>query len=219
MTSSRVSAVLWDLDGTIVDSFELLFGAYGHAVRTVLGWELTRERLAADLGPPMPDHVAKYSPDHVPELTEAFRHYYDEHHDEQIVVHEGVREALAALREREVALGLVTSRGGFNTHCRLESLGLLDCFDAIVTREDAPRPKPDPGPVEVALGWLQVPPGQALMVGDDPVDIEAAKAAGVGAVAALWGARDREALLGCGPCYAAEEPAEVVGLALGAGVR
>jgi 3-amino-5-hydroxybenzoic acid synthesis related protein len=213
--NGRVSAVLWDLDGTLVDSFELLFQAYSHAVRTVLGWELARERLYDDLGPPMPEHVRKYSVEDGAELEAAFREYYHAHHDGMVTVHRGVREALVALREHRVAQAVVTSRGGTNTHNRLETLGLLPLFEAIVTEQDAPRPKPHPDPIEAALQRLNVQPAEALMVGDDPVDLAAAAAAGVASVAALWGARDREALLAARPDFTADTASAVVALAVG----
>jgi len=205
-------AVLWDLDCTIVDSFELLFQAYRHAVRAVLGWELTRERLRQELGPPLPLHMEQYSVEQAEPLVKAYQGFYNEHHDDYARLFDGVREALEAGERRGWRQAVVTSRGGNNTHRRLGAWGLLPHFGAIVTAQDTDRAKPDAAPVRVALERLGARPEEAFLVGDDVVDIQAARAAGVRSIAALWGARDVGRLLGERPDYRAERPADVLQL-------
>ncbi len=203
-------AVLWDLDCTVVDSLELLYQAYRHALRVVLGRDLAREQLRHDLGPPLPLHMRRYSPEHAERLVEVFRAFYDRHHDRYARVHDGVAQVLYAGRERGWRQAVVTSRGAINTHCRLRSMGLLDLFDAVVVAEDTQQPKPHPAPVLVALDRLGATPAEAFLVGDDVVDMRAARAAGVVSVAATWGAPDIEGLLSAQPDHVARRPADLL---------
>jgi len=210
----RGEAVLFDLDGTLVDSFALIAASFAHAVREVLGRDPTEAELYHRWGAPLRARAEAVAPGRAAELARAYERYYDAHQD-QVAVFPGVPEMLQALREHEVRLGVVTSKRRHRAVRTLEAVGLADLFDCVVAEEDAIRPKPAPDPVRGALRALGVSPQGAWMVGDAPFDVLAARSAGVRSVAALWGTREREELLALGPDYVATEPSEVVAAVLG----
>lgn len=202
-------AVLFDLDGTLVDSFDLIVEAFHHACRTVLGRTPSPEEVVARWGEPLRARFAPLAPDHVEPLLAAYTRYYTAH-VHRIRPFPGVLRMLAELRGRGVRIGVVTSKRGITTEETLRAAGLWSLVDAVTTADDVRRPKPAPDPILAALRRLHVLPFHAWMVGDGPFDIEAGRAAGVRTVAALWGTREREALLASRPDYAAETPDDVV---------
>jgi len=126
----------------------------------------------------------------------------------------GIPEALAALRDRGVRMAVVTTKHAYLAHRHLRSLRLAKFFSAIITGDQCQRCKPDPLPLHLALSALKVRPEEAVAVGDTPGDVAAAKAAGVLAAAATWGAADPAALLSAGPDRVLTDPAQLLALDL-----
>lgn len=204
-----VRTVLFDLDGTLIDSHRLIIASFRHACRQVLGHDVTDESAQVRWGQPLAVRFAVVAPDRVPALLDAYTEYCDRHERTLASVFPGVPELLAALTGRACAIGVVTSKRGRAAAQALRVLGLAKWITAVVGAEDAPAPKPAPDPIREAMRRLQAIPESALMVGDAPFDIQAARAAGVRSAAALWGTEDAETLLACDPDYVARSPGDV----------
>ncbi len=199
VAAPRLEAVLLDFDGTLVDTTELIYESMRHATGEVLGRELPRETLMANVGQPLPRQMEILSddrPEKAQELLESYRLHNEEHHADLIRKFPGVEASLARLREAGLGLAVVTSKRRFSVEMALESFpGLRNAVDAFVTMEDTAEHKPHPAPLLKGLELLgNVPPEKAAYVGDAPFDVEAARAAGVISVAVTWGAFTEEAL-------------------------
>lgn len=184
----RFPVVLFDLDGTLIDSGPIILASMEHAVRTVLGREIAREELAATVGGQgLVAQMRALDAERADELVEAYRVHNDALH-ETLEAFDEMLEVLPKLRAQGRRLGIVTAKRHRTVALALARFPALgDHFDVIVGHDDTERHKPDPDPVLAALERLQASPEEAAYVGDSPFDIRAAKAAGAFAVAVGWG--------------------------------
>ncbi len=212
----RFTAVLFDLDGTLVDSFELIAQSFRHAVRAVLSREATDDDVLSRWGEPLRIRLESVAlPEQLPGLLDAYTGFYQEHHDRLARLFTGVPEMLEQLVRLGCRLGVVTSKRRATTQLDLEVFGLAPYIDTAVTSDDVTVFKPAADPVDAALRRLQASPSDALMVGDGVFDIRSGAAAGVTTAAAMWGTRDREAVLAAAPDYVLEKPDGVIPLVSG----
>ena len=184
----RFSVVLFDLDGTLIDSGPIILASMQHAVRTVLHREIAYEELAATVGGQgLVAQMRALDPDRVDELVEVYKEHNDPLHD-TLEAFEELLAILPRLKAEGRKLGIVTAKRHRTVALALDRFpALAEQFDVIVAHEDTKRHKPEPEPVLAAVERLGAEPWQAAYVGDSPFDIQAAKAAGVFAVAAGWG--------------------------------
>ena len=206
-------AVLFDFDGTLVDTTELIYQSLRHATKEILGVELSREVLMANVGQPLPGQmvalVAKEYPaqgetnDLASELLESYRLHNQEHHEALIRKFPNVEETLSRLRQVGVKIAVVTSKRRPSVEMAIETFPELgEVSDHFVTMEDTEEHKPHPAPLLKGLELLgDVPVSEAAYVGDSPHDVEAARAAGLTSVAVSWGAFSEEALRNAKPDY------------------
>ncbi len=183
-------ALLFDLDGTLIDSIDLLVECMEHAFADREPTHSpTRDQWIAGIGTPLRVQLAQWATDRsdVELLAEKYRNYQDLHLERMTTAFPGVPELLSWLRDTGNAIGLVTSKGKGMTERSLRHVGLLDAFDTIVTVEATAHHKPDPEPVRFALQQLGIPSHRALFAGDSPHDVKAGNAAGVVTVACEWG--------------------------------
>ena len=192
-----LSAALFDFDGTLVDTTEMIFQSMRHATSSVLGREdFTREELLANVGQPLPRQMEIFDAEKAELLLEAYRAHHEEHHDALIAEFPGVDEALNRLRTAGVRIIVVTSKRRRSVEMALEKIPGLDLVvDLFVTMEDTTEHKPHPEPLLKGLELAgDVPKDKAVYVGDSPFDVEAAKAAGLRSVAVSWGAFSEDTL-------------------------
>jgi len=184
----RFPVVLFDLDGTLIDSGPIILASMQHATKTVLGREIAYEELAATVGGQgLVAQMQALDPDRVEELVEVYREHNDPLH-ETLEAFEDLLGVLPRLREAGRRLGIVTAKRHRTVGLALDRFPeLAEQFDVVVGYEDTDRHKPAPDPVLAALGKLAAEPSEAAYVGDSPFDVQAAKAAGVFAVAVGWG--------------------------------
>lgn len=191
-----LEAVLLDFDGTIVDTTDLIYQSMRHATRKVLGREMSREALMANVGQPLPRQMELFDREKVQELLRTYSLFNEEHHDALIREFPGVEASLARLYDEGLGLAVVTSKRRPSVLMTLDSFpGLRAIMDVFVTMEDTAEHKPHPAPLLKGLELLgNVPPEKAAYVGDAPFDVAAARAAGVVSVAVSWGAFTEEVL-------------------------
>jgi pyrophosphatase PpaX len=183
----RFPVVLFDLDGTLIDSGAMILASFRHATRTVLAREIPDEEIVAAVGgATIYDQMRVFDAARVDELVEAYREHNAPLHSE-LEAFPDVQELLAALRDGGRKLGIVTSKRRRTVRLAFDVLALERYFEAVVTADDTQRHKPHPEPVLVALERLAAVPGEAAFVGDSPFDVGAGKAAGVFTVGVSWG--------------------------------
>lgn len=202
-----LGAALFDFDGTLVDTTDLIYQSMRHATGEVLGREISRDVLMANVGQPLPRQMELLSAEHAEALLDSYRLHNEENHDALIKEFPGVEESLARLKAAGVRVGVVTSKRRFSVDMALKNFpGLGDVVDQWVTMEDTTEHKPRPEPLLKGLELLgNVPREQAAYVGDSPFDVAAAKAAGVESVAVSWGAFSEDALRAAEPDHLAPD--------------
>jgi len=188
VTSQRWPVVLFDLDGTLADTIGLIVASYNHAFRSVLGEERDEAEIRAWIGRPLLESFAAVSPEHAVELDEVYRAWNLAQTESLLREYAGVRDLVTDLVEADVQVGVVTSKRRQTALMALRGVGLEGRLPLLATLEDTERHKPLPDPLLHAVAVLGVEPPSCVYVGDAVVDVEAARAAGLGAIAVTWGA-------------------------------
>jgi pyrophosphatase PpaX len=194
---SPIRAVLYDFDGTLADSTELIMRCYRHTMGAHLDAVPPDEEWLSGFGKTLEAQINRFarSPEEAAAMLETYRAYQNTHFDALLRPFPGAVETVAELERRGVALAIVTSRYRRSTLVGMDICGITRHFEVIVTPEDVSNPKPHPDPVRFALDKLGVSAYEALFVGDSPHDMAAGRAAGTRTAAALWGPFQREVLL------------------------
>jgi pyrophosphatase PpaX len=208
-----VTAFLFDLDGTLLDSTALLLAGYQHTTRTILGRETTKADWLPLFGLPLRDQFAAFEPSLAAEMVVEYRRFYAEHHDAMMAVYPGAVEAVRALHAAGHPCGVVTSKLTKFAQRAVDTFGLTECFGAVVGEDMVTRHKPHPDAVLKACEMLGVNPVGAWMIGDSPFDIQAGRAAGCRTAAVLWGPFTRERLEPSRPDVWLPSPREILRLA------
>lgn len=185
---THVEAILFDLDGTLIDTKSLYLEAYRRAVAPYVRPDMTREDIMA-LRPTSEIAFLRaivHERDFEACLDDFYRAYEALHADRFHGVYEGVEEMLSAIRRAGIPLGLVTGKSRRSWEITRAVADSLEPFDALIFDDDVRAPKPDPHGLELAVEALGVAPDSAVYVGDTLSDMEAARAAGLRPVAALW---------------------------------
>lgn len=202
MPDSRPYAVLFDLDGTLVDSIALLLASMKHTFHG-------RQRQPSDtewiegLGTPLPKQLTPYveSDEDRERLVNRYRTFQNENHDRLMAHYEGVIDTLALLYQRGHPMGVVTSKGNMMMERGLKFIGADDYIEVAIGYDSVHIHKPDPYPVRAALEKLEYQTNEAVFVGDSPHDIKSGNDAGVITIAALWGPFRRNQLEPYNPTY------------------
>jgi pyrophosphatase PpaX len=210
------AAVLFDLDGTLADTVELILRCYRHTMRAHLGRELPDERWLATIGTPLRAQLRAFARDdeEAGRMMETYVTYQRTVHDELVRPFPGAVEAVDELRARGTPVAVVTSKRAEIAVRTLERCGFGGKHDVLVSVDDVRRGKPDPEPVLLALQKLGAADeaGRALMVGDSPWDMRAGRLAGTRTAAALWGPYTRDALAPEEPDFWLEDPRGVLAI-------
>jgi pyrophosphatase PpaX len=188
MIRMRFPVVLFDLDGTLIDSGPMIVASMKHAAKSVLGRDIPEDVLSAAVGGPgLTAQMHALAPDRVDDLVAAYREHNEPLHDELEAFWE-VIEVLPRLRDEGRRLGIVTAKRRATVDLAFARLPELERnFEVVITSDDTERHKPSPEPILAAVDRLGATPAESAYVGDSPFDIRAAKAAGVHAIAVAWG--------------------------------
>ena len=183
----RSPVVLFDLDGTVVDSGAIILASMRHAAKQVLGVEPPEDELMAAVGGPgLEAQMRALAPDRVEELVVTYRAHNEPLHDE-LVCCAGVDDVLVRLKDEGRRLGIVSAKRRETIELAFARVPLGHLFDVVVGGDETTRHKPQPEPLLLAARRLDADPAECAYVGDSPFDIRAAKAAEMHAVAVTWG--------------------------------
>jgi pyrophosphatase PpaX len=216
-----VSAVLFDLDGTLVNTVELILQAHDHTFALYLtGPWPERRAIIRNFGRPLRLALQEYAeadglPDpagQVPGMVEVYRSFQNEHHDRLVTGYDGMLDTVRVLGDRGYVTGVVTSKLMAGARRELEQFGFAGLLDVMVFLEDTTRHKPEPEPLLEAARRGGFEPAQAVYVGDSIHDIAAGRAAGMKTAGALWGPFERADLEAAGPDVLVEAPQDLLRL-------
>jgi len=209
----RFPTVLFDLDGTVVDSGAIILASMRHATREVLGRDYSDEELLQAVGGPgLEAQMRALAPEHVDRLVTVYRAHNEPLHDD-LQACPGMEGVLARLRAEGRRLGIVTAKRRATVELAFAHVPLGHLFDTVVGGDETERHKPDPEPLLLAAERLGADPGRTAYVGDSPFDVQAARAAGMYAVAVTWGRMHERARLEAeAPDAIADEAGELLAL-------
>lgn len=200
----RWPVVVFDLDGTLVDTIGLIVASYQHTFTTVLGVRQDEARIKGWIGQPLIRAFREVSPEHADELYATYLEWNHANTERLIRRYAGVDALLTTLLSAGVPVAVATSKLRGPARAALRLAGLDELVAVLVTLEDTDRHKPDPQPLLCALDRLGRLAEDAVYVGDAVVDIEAARNAGMAAIGVTWGAGVREAVVGARPDVVAD---------------
>jgi pyrophosphatase PpaX len=208
----RFPVVLFDLDGTVIDSGAIILASMRHAAKEVLGTDVPDEQLMAAVGGPgLEAQMRTLAPDRVEELVTVYRAHNEPLHDD-LECCAGMQDVLVRLKDEGRRLGIVTAKRRQTVELAFARLPIEHLFETVVGGDETERHKPDPAPLQLALERLDARPEEAAYVGDAPFDIKAAKAAGLFAVGVTWGGiHARERLQAEEPDALISTPEELLG--------
>jgi pyrophosphatase PpaX len=208
--------VLFDLDGTLIDSVRLILDSYHHTLDAHGIPPRTDEHWLQGVGTPLTAQFAEWQDDQatLDALIATYRKYNLEHHDRMVSVYPGVVDAVQRMKAAGIATGLVTSKNRAGALRGLRLARLESLMDVLVCADEVTNPKPHPEPVETALRLLSADPATTIYVGDSIHDMRSGRAAGVHTAAVLWGPFGREHLEGASPDYWLETPEDLLRLVL-----
>ena len=185
----KISTILFDFDGTLMDTNEVIVQSWQYAFRQIKGVEGDRAEIVKTFGEPIMVTLEKFfggTEEDLKEFVRIYREYQTNVFEEEIVLFPGVYDMLHRLKELGYRMAVVTSRLGESTREGLRKFGIIDLFDVVITADDTSAHKPDPEPANIALAKLGVSPEEAVMVGDTRMDMGCAKNAGVKSVLVGW---------------------------------
>ncbi len=206
--------VLFDLDGTLLNSIDFILDSFRYAFEAN-GLEPKSDRYWLDsIGQPIRTQMQPW--DYDPELRESlltsYREYNNKHHDTRITAYDGVAGLLGQIAKLGANIGLVTSKSRAGAERGLHVTGLTNFITELIAADDVTNGKPHPEPVHTALKRFDGDPSRCIFVGDSVHDMISGRAAGVKTGAALWGPFTRELLEPTSPDYWCETPGDIMGV-------
>lgn len=207
-----VHAIIFDLDGTLADTFELIVSAWNAAVSPHTGRIYSADEVIARFGPPDSQMILRELPGEIgAKAIEVYHDHYERYHG-SVSAFEGIDALLQELARRGVPIGLMTGKGRRSTLITLGALGWGGLFGAVVTGDDIEHQKPAPDGPLLAAKILNIPAGKCAFVGDSPADMLASKSAGMLTVAAGWHGHYTEKIRALKPDVWAASPGEILNL-------
>jgi pyrophosphatase PpaX len=211
----NIDTVVFDFDGTLVDTNDAIISSWQYAARELLGREFQEEAITATLGEPIMRSIASLFPGHDPDLVvKTYRSFHYEHFADMIRIFPGVREMLGALDADGYKLGLVTNRLRRTTEIGLRQFDIEKYFGATVTVGEAPKDKPAPEHIWFALDKLGAAADRAVLVGDSQNDIIGGLGAGLISVRVAWAVATDDGYgdAAAKPDYVIDAPPDLVAL-------
>ncbi|MDQ0352544.1 pyrophosphatase PpaX [Alkalibacillus filiformis] len=196
-----IKTLLFDLDGTLIDSNELIVASFQHTFKEHLGRDYTKEEILPFIGPPLKDTMDKLDEGQSEQMMKTYREHNALHHDAYIEMYDGVYETIKSLHEFGYPMAIVTTKIEKTARKGLELTGLDEFFDVVIGLDHVSQAKPDPEPVLKGMHALNGTLETTLMVGDNSHDIHAGQNAGTKTAAVGWSAKGRDYMESLNPDY------------------
>lgn len=207
---TRVPGLIqFDLDGTLLDTTEMILLSMRHAVNDVFGNNYSDEVLMSEVGIPLITQMEHFCPEDPERAFKTYLEFQSGMDMSLLQAYDGIFPLLERLKGENYKLVVVTSKRHESARHHLEVTNLLGYFDFIIGADDVKAGKPDPYPVLYAAQKAQCPIQKCVYLGDSPFDMQSANGAGAFSIAALWGMFTKEELLPENPVALAKTPYEV----------
>lgn len=212
----EIEGLLFDADGTLIDTHDIILASMRHTVNGIYGYDYTDAQLMHGVGTPLLDQMTALAQGDAAKaeiMVRDYRAHNDSIHDAGIKSFPGTKEALERLQRAGYRMGVVTSKRHKMADLGLKLSGIRPFFEFIIGSDDWPEHKPKPGPILRGTELLSLPASKCAYIGDSPYDIEAGNAAGCTTYAALWGMFPAQSLEAEHPdhtCTSMEELADML---------
>lgn len=207
-----INTALFDLDGTLIDTNELIISSYLHTLNHYYPEKYGREDVIPFMGPTLKEVFESMDPINVDDMITMYRTYNLAQHDKIVTIFDGVYDTVKELKQKGFKLGIVTTKRLDTVKMGLKLTKLEEFFDVIVALDHVKNAKPDPEPVLLALQMLDASPEEAIMVGDNMHDILSGKNAGTLTAGVSWSLKGREFLQSYHPDYIFDNMRELLSI-------
>ncbi len=203
--NNKITTLLFDLDGTLIDTNELIIQSFLHTLGRYYPGQYGREDVLPFIGPTLDQTFGSMDKEKAAEMIQVYREFNNSRHDEFTREFPGVYETVKTLHEHGFKLGIVTAKILYTAKKGLKLCRLEPFFDTVIALDHTTRPKPDPEPVFKALDRLGSTPEETIMIGDNYHDILAGKNAGTKTAGVAWTIKGKDFLLRYEPDYMLEK--------------
>lgn len=208
--NNSIKTVLFDLDGTLIDTNDLIISSYLHTLEQYFPNQFKREDVLPFMGPSLHEVFDKLNPEKTEEMILAYRTFNKANHDLLVKEFEGVYDTVKILKEKGYKLGVVTTKKLDVAQMGLDLAKLAPFFEVVIAIDHVNKIKPDPEPILKALELLDASPEEALMVGDNYHDILGGQNAGTKTAGVAWSLKGRETLEKYKPDYMLEKMSDLL---------
>ncbi|WP_066192382.1 MULTISPECIES: pyrophosphatase PpaX [Gracilibacillus] len=208
----KIETLLFDLDGTLINTNELIIASFAHTLEQYEDRSYTREEIIEFIGPPLIDSLGKINPDQAEEMMKTYREFNIANHEKYVEAYPTVVETIQTLKEAGYKLGVVTTKLHDTAKLGLKMTGLAEYFDIVIGLDDITHAKPHPEPILTAMDALQANPMTTMMIGDNYHDIEAGHNAGVQTAGVAWSIKGKAILEQYDPGFILEEMRDLLSI-------
>ena len=178
--------ILFDIDGTLTSTNELIFASFNHVAKKYLNKSYTPEELIALFGPPEDEILKELIGEKYDEAHYDYFDFYHRNHEALADIYPGIKDILSDIRKEGIPLGIFTGKGRKASTITLKVLNIYDYFDMIVTGDDVKKHKPNPEGILKFVEKYKLEKDKVVLIGDAPADIKAARGAGVKIASVVW---------------------------------
>jgi len=192
--TKKIDTILFDLDGTLINTIDLIVASFLHTMETYYPGQYQRDDVISFIGPPLSETFTNLDPAKVEAMTTTYRAFNHENHDQLIEEYKGVKETLEELAKQDFKMAIVTTKRRETAIKGLKLMGLEDFFPVVISIDEVTKYKPDPQPLNMALDKLNSSADQAIMIGDSEHDILGGKNTGTKTAGVAWSVKGRDHL-------------------------
>ena len=196
----KFTGVIFDIDGTLTSTNELIFASFNHVAEKYLHKQFTDNEITKMFGPTEDVILKQWCPDDYEAARRDYYDFYEKNHS-MADLYPGIIEILDILKKNNVLLSIYTGKGRDASIITLQKLKIYDYFDLIITGDEVKEHKPSPEGITLFLEKFRLSKEEVLMVGDAPADIRASRTAGVKIASVIWDSYSKDEVLKLNPDY------------------